>query len=426
MTFLIPALNEAESIGHVIAEGGKVEAVEQILVVDNGSTDATSSIARDAGAEVIQCQDRGLGHAIKAGLAAARHRWVVKADGDMSNFAAEWVESMLATIDETVGMVKTYWPHEVSAWPETYFLIKPMLRRIDPKLAAVPMPISGIYAVDRTLFDPQILAVDWAVDLDLLYRVSLSGRRITEVELPEVRHDERPLSAYFEMADQLLAYLLRIGRRHSRQRLLMVMAHPDDAEIWAGGTLIKHVIDGGFADVVILSGDENRRAEADLLAGMYRGVTIHHCGGKGEEPVDAPQTRSAIEQVILERRPYAVITHAPGDPHPDHAAAASAVHAALMRLARDDAPGQLLYCNGYFSGSLHLDAFQPDSFVDISDVAEAKYAAIRNHISQDPSFWVEMASTMDILNGMRCGVRKAEAFRRSPHPFFQERMATLI
>ncbi|MEA2998629.1 MAG: glucosyl-3-phosphoglycerate synthase [Sphingomonadales bacterium] len=426
VTFLIPALNEAETIGHVIRAAQKCEAVDQILVVDNGSTDDTGRVARELGAEVTCCPERGLGHAIKAGLAAAKNRWVVKADGDMQNFETRWISVMLDAIDEGVGLVKSYWPHEVSGWPETYFLIKPMLRRIDPRLATVRMPISGVYSVDTMLLDVGILANDWSIDLDLVYRVSQQGASIREVELPEVQHNERPLSAYFEMADQLLAYLLRIAHRHSHQHMLLVMAHPDDAEIWVGGSLVKHLLDGGTADLVILSGTEERRAEADVLAGLYRGLTVHHSGSEGGQQIDNSEARALIERVASARRPFAVITHAPGDPHPDHISTNTATHSALMRLAHADAPARLLYCNGYFGGNLHLDGFKPDTFVDISDVAETKYAAIRNHVSQDPELWVEMAGAMDILNGMRCGARRAEAYRRSPYPFFQESVETLI
>ncbi len=426
LTFLIPALNEEATIAHVIGEARKHDAVDQILVVDNGSTDRTGQIALELGVEVIHCPDRGLGYAIKAGLAGATNRWVFKADGDMRNFDAGWIDSMLFAIDDDVGMVKSYWHHEIEGWPETYFLIKPMLRRIDPRLAAVLMPISGIYAFDASLIDAKILADDWAVDLDLVYRIFRRGARIAEVELPAVEHNERPLSAYFDMADELLAYLMRISERHSRQHIMLVMAHPDDAEIWVGGTLTKHLLDGGSADVVILSSNEVRRVEAAILARQFRDLTIHFGSAADGDLLDNVEARNLIEHVALARRPHAVITHAPSDPHPDHAATAMATHAALMRLGSSDAPAQLLYCNGYFAGTLHHGGFEPDTFVDISDVADAKYAAIRNHLSQEPEFWVKMADNMDILNGMRCGAKRAEAFRRSPHPFFQARRETLI
>lgn len=426
LTFLIPALNEAATIAHVIAEAKKHDAVDQIIVVDNNSSDDTGAIARNMGAEVVLCRDRGLGYAMKAGFAAARNRWVFKADGDMRNFDVAWIEKMLKAVSDGVGMVKSYWHHEIEGWPETYFLIKPMLRRIDPQLAAVSMPISGIYLLDASLLEPKILANDWAIDLDLVYRIHQQGGRIAEVELPIVQHNERPLSAYYDMADELLAYLLRISRRHARRHMLLVMAHADDAEIWSGGALLNHLLDGGSADLIIASAEGERRAEADMLSRQFRALEIH-CGDALEAgAAESGAVRDLIERSVLASPPFAVITHAPSDPHPDHVASAIATHAALMRLSQADAPARLFYCNGYFGGNLHHGGFEPDTFVDISNVADAKYAAIRNHASQDPEFWVKMADSMDILNGMRCGARRAEAFRRSPHPFFQARERMLF
>jgi LmbE family N-acetylglucosaminyl deacetylase/molybdopterin-guanine dinucleotide biosynthesis protein A len=425
VSVVIPALDEAKTVRHVIAQCRGRPVVDQIVVVDNGSTDETAAIARAAGAEVVDCPERGIGRAIKAGLSTCRNRWVVKVDADIRNFDGEWIDSMLALVEPGVGMVKSYWKHEVAGWPETYFLIKPMLRRLDPRLAAITLPISAIHALDTSLIDLDGLVQGWGADLDLLYRISQAGAVIKEIELPEIEHNERPLTAYFDMADQLLEFLLRVSNRHFKQRLLLVMAHADDAEIWAGGTVAKHLLDGGRVDLVILDGDEERRLEAEALSRTFRRLTIHHFGAGGDGSGEAG-FRHRLARLIDSARPHAVITHAPGDPHPDHVSALRLTQSALLTLPRETAPAQLLYCNGYFDGHLHSGGFEPDTFVDISDAAEMKYESIRNHKSQDPDFWIRMSQSMDILNGMRCGVARAEAFRRSPHPFYQRALPTLI
>ncbi len=65
---LIPALNEAGSIGRLLAQVPR-ELFSQIIVVDNGSQDATAEVARCAGAQVVQEPRRGYGQACLAGLA---------------------------------------------------------------------------------------------------------------------------------------------------------------------------------------------------------------------------------------------------------------------------------------------------------------------------------------------------------------------
>ncbi len=81
---VIPALNEAAAIGRVIEE--LPGWVDQVVVADNGSTDATAEIARAAGAEVVFEPEPGYGAACLAGIAAlVPYDVVVFLDGDLSD-----------------------------------------------------------------------------------------------------------------------------------------------------------------------------------------------------------------------------------------------------------------------------------------------------------------------------------------------------
>jgi glycosyltransferase involved in cell wall biosynthesis len=67
---VIPALNEAEVIAEVVRSVPRT-VVNQIIVVDNGSTDATAEAAKNAGAIVVSQPTRGYGRACRAGMNAA-------------------------------------------------------------------------------------------------------------------------------------------------------------------------------------------------------------------------------------------------------------------------------------------------------------------------------------------------------------------
>jgi len=88
VSVILPALNEAECIGELVQEA-LAQAVGEVIVVDNGSTDGTAEVARRAGARVVSEPRRGYGYACAAGVAAAKHEVLVFLDGDGSSLPDE-------------------------------------------------------------------------------------------------------------------------------------------------------------------------------------------------------------------------------------------------------------------------------------------------------------------------------------------------
>ena len=93
---IIPALNEAESIGVVLAAIPAALAAE-VIVVDNGSTDDTAARALAAGARVVREDRRGYGFACAAGVAATQADIMVFLDADLSDYPEE-MAALLAPI----------------------------------------------------------------------------------------------------------------------------------------------------------------------------------------------------------------------------------------------------------------------------------------------------------------------------------------
>lgn len=100
VSVIIPARNEAEALGRVLKELPR-PLVHDVIVVDNGSTDATAEVARHAGARVVAEPIAGYGRACLAGMAALEASVDVVAfmDADYSDYPEE-LSKLLAPIKE--------------------------------------------------------------------------------------------------------------------------------------------------------------------------------------------------------------------------------------------------------------------------------------------------------------------------------------
>lgn len=105
LTVLIPAFNEEEAIGSVVAAIRALPLDADILVIDDGSTDATGERARAHGARVIaHPKNLGCGRSVKDGLAEAKTDTIVLIDGDGS-YPVRMIPTLLATLAEGNDLV---------------------------------------------------------------------------------------------------------------------------------------------------------------------------------------------------------------------------------------------------------------------------------------------------------------------------------
>jgi glycosyltransferase involved in cell wall biosynthesis len=99
VSVVFPAYNEQAGIGAAVSDFGGVEAVDEVLVVDNNSRDKTAERAAAAGARVVREPRQGYGHALRRGLAEAQGEYVVLAEPD-GTFMGKDVLKLLAYADD--------------------------------------------------------------------------------------------------------------------------------------------------------------------------------------------------------------------------------------------------------------------------------------------------------------------------------------
>ncbi|WP_316527576.1 PIG-L deacetylase family protein [Kitasatospora brasiliensis] len=186
--------------------------------------------------------------------------------------------------------------------------------------------------------------------------------------------------------------------------MLAVFAHPDDAELWAGGTLALHA-EHAPVHIAVPVHDEVRDAEARAGAAVL-GAALHQL------PVLIPE---AVRDLLVELKPHVVITHPVLDIHADHRHVSEAVLEALpeAKIATGQ-PRRLYTCDTYNSLTL-TGPLAPTTLVDVTDTFDTKMRALRCHESQPiDSHFGPMAEDIARLWGRRSGARYAEAFTALP------------
>jgi LmbE family N-acetylglucosaminyl deacetylase len=204
-------------------------------------------------------------------------------------------------------------------------------------------------------------------------------------------------------------------------RILAVGAHPDDLEIFIGGSLFAWQAMGAAISLAVATdgaaggrqapGDLRRirRAEAEAAAAPLGIAPRFLDFPDGTLLPDAPLI-GALSGLIAEVRPDLVVTHAPNDYHADHRALSVAASAAVSFAA------PLLWAD-----TLRGTGFVPTHWVDVTPYFDAKCTGIRAHASQDPERFVTAATTQAAFRAGECNggpTDRAEAFRFEPRfPF---------
>lgn len=175
--------------------------------------------------------------------------------------------------------------------------------------------------------------------------------------------------------------------------VLAVMAHPDDAEIFCGGALIKSADNGERTGVLDLTAGEaasrgtveSRAREAEAAAGAL-GLAERRCAGLNDAGLfNSRASRGVVAGIVRALRPRVIVTHWTRGRHPDHrAAAALARDAAFLAGLRNfpaegrrHRPDKVVYAMAFSE-----EAVKPTFGVDISAQMDRKIAALEAYGTQ--------------------------------------------
>jgi glycosyltransferase involved in cell wall biosynthesis len=187
VSVIIPAYNESETVGNVVKTVASLKYVDEIIVVDDGSTDNTADVAKEAGALVIShFKNRGKGAAIKTGFKASNGDIAVFLDADLQNLSPQQVDAIIKPImlDEA-DVTKTKFKRE--AGRVTELTAKPLLKFFFPEIKFA-QPLSGQFAARRSFLKSIKLEDDYGVDVGIVLDADVRGMRIKEVDIGKIEH----------------------------------------------------------------------------------------------------------------------------------------------------------------------------------------------------------------------------------------------
>jgi glucosyl-3-phosphoglycerate synthase len=238
VSVVLPALNEEATIAAIVASirpftEGDRPLVDDLLVMDSGSTDDTIALARENGARVALRTDvvphlepvPGKGEVLWRSLAATDGDIICFIDSDLVDFDPGFVPSLLGPLllADGVHLVKGFYRRplrlEVSdsgaldhgGGRVTELVARPLLSALRPELAGVVQPLGGEYAGTRELLESVPFATSYGVEIGLLLdTVSCFGLdAIAQVNLGVRKHRNRNLMDLGVMSRQITATALR-------------------------------------------------------------------------------------------------------------------------------------------------------------------------------------------------------------------------
>ncbi|MBQ2665500.1 glycosyltransferase [Methanobrevibacter sp.] len=215
VSVIIPAYNEEDTVATVVEVVKKVSFVDEIIVVNDGSSDNTEQEAVNAGARVINHDtNKGKGQALFTGYNEAECDIIAFIDADIYNLSSKKVEAMIKPIlDGKTDITKTKFAR--ASGRVTELTAKPLLNFFFPEIS-FEQPLSGQFAARKEVLKRIDFEQDYGVDVGIVIDADVLGISITEVDIGAIEHDMSPLSDLNLMANEVVRTIINRANKYGR------------------------------------------------------------------------------------------------------------------------------------------------------------------------------------------------------------------
>ena len=217
---IIPTLNEDETIGKILEQ--IPDWVDELVVIDSGSTDKTPETVAAMGVDFYFAEDikpdlgteYGKGENLWKGLFVTKSNIVVYVDGDIKNFDDRFIRGLVGPLlmNDEVDYVKAFYDRG-NMGRVTELVARPMLAMFYPKLQEFYQPLSGEYAARRPILEALEFPTGYGVEVSHLIDIhnnSVTGhRRFAQVNMGTRVHTHQDIQALGKMSFDIMHTIVR-------------------------------------------------------------------------------------------------------------------------------------------------------------------------------------------------------------------------
>lgn len=271
ISLCLPTLNEEKTIGQeiVILKAelfDRYPLLDEIAVVDSGSTDGTCEIAESFGADVYiasehlpeEGEQRGKGENLWKALYLLRGDIIVYVDADIKNIHPRFVYGLVGPLiqDPEVHYVKAFYDRPIAysgvlrptgGGRVTEILIRPLFSLFYPELTAILQPLSGEYAGRRSILEqipyPVGYGIETAMIIDIYQKLGLDA--FAQTDLDQRVHRNQETTSLGRMAFGVLrTFMSRLEREQMIELKRVLPAIMRQYEVSDGAyRQVEHVIE---------------------------------------------------------------------------------------------------------------------------------------------------------------------------------------